>query len=153
MIIKNDNALMFATGSKRGGFTFENKDRVVGSFSLANGRTVLLSVSNHDGQMHLNAHLPQVVPGKAAFRLYTDLAENEKAFGTWVDPSDGECQFIIHLADETEEELDRAVDELDESVCAIWGKLDEFAEIAKEQSEEDEKAYDLTDIVFSSLLG
>lgn len=152
MIIKSDNALAFATACDEVGFTFENKDRLVGTLLLANGHSapLPLSLSNHDGQLHLNAHLPHKIPGKAAFCLYKELALDDDCFGIWVDPSDGECLFTYSLEDETAEELEHLIGKINDSVCGVWEILDKVEELADAQSDEDRGAYDPTDMLLAS---
>ena len=152
MIIKEDSKIRFVLGSQEE-FFFESNDRAIAEIDV-NGSKVPLSVKDHDGQFHVEAHPDFRIPGKMAFAAYDAFASSEDGlFGFWIDPSDGEVKVIEHMEAGTSEELDKTIAEIRRELECSWDGLAFFADKAAKQTAEDRNAYDITDIVLGSFSG
>lgn len=153
MIIREDSKIRFVLESKEE-FFFESNDRAIAEISVEDGTKVPISVKDHDGQFHVEAHPELKIPGRVAFAAYEAFASSDEGlFGLWIDPCDGEVKVVEHLVTATAEELDRGIEEVRRVLNCAWDGLGFFSKSAAEQSQEDRNVFDITDLVLESFSG
>ncbi|MBQ9954166.1 MAG: hypothetical protein IJO87_01905 [Eggerthellaceae bacterium] len=137
MIINSDNSLTFAFESSVADFSFEKKDRLIASLAVRDGVVVPVSLRDHDGQLHLEAHLPFAIKGATTWVAYDDFAtRGDEAFGLWIDPFDGETKHVSYLREACVAELDAALAKAAACLDAYWDDLDGYAALAEADIEE-----------------
>lgn len=150
MIACNTPKLRFVSDCTEAQF-FKDGNRAIALIDIGNGLEIPLSVSDHKGQVHVSAHLPHKIIGKASFAFYRELAGRGDGFNWWVDPSDGECKYTVVSESRSaqEKEVDAIILSIREAVAAAVdsGLLGRYEAISSEQSLEDMKAYDMAKII------